>query len=57
MAGYTRKNLRDDVEDMAPQFGLAPPGPDGLELLAFGGPRAAQNDAEMQQGWWAEQPY
>ncbi len=27
MAGYTKKNLRSDVEDMAPKFGLAP----GLE--------------------------
>ena len=24
MSGYTHKNLRADVEDMAPQFGLAP---------------------------------
>jgi mannose-6-phosphate isomerase-like protein (cupin superfamily) len=27
VAGYTRVNLKDDVEDMAPKFGLAP----GLE--------------------------
>lgn len=131
MAGYTHKNLRDDVEDMASQFGLAPSlearfartalecertgisyqrlapgfrvpfghrhaeqeeiyvvlsgsgraklddeivdlkpldalrvapatfrgieaGPDGLELLAFGGPRGEGNDTEMQQDWWLE---
>src|SRR5450631_268881 len=27
-------------------------GPDGLELLAFGG--HAENDAEMQPGWWID---
>jgi mannose-6-phosphate isomerase-like protein (cupin superfamily) len=132
MAGYTHKNLRDDVEDMAPQYGLAPimearfarvalecertgisyqklapsarvpfghrhaeqeeiyvvlsgsgrakvdgeivdlkpldalrvapttfraveAGPDGLELIAFGGPRGVQDDTEMQQDWWIDQ--
>ena len=132
MAGYTHKNLRDDIEDMAPQYGLSPrlearfasaalecertgisyqrlapgvrvpfghrhaeqeeiyvvlsgggraklddaivelgpldalrvapatfrgieAGPDGLELIAFGGPRSEGNDAEMQQDWWPEQ--
>ena len=29
-------------------------GPDGLELLAFGGPRNEGNDTEMQQDWWLE---
>ena len=129
MAGYTHKNLRDDVEDAAVQFGLSPnleahfgrtaldcdstgislqrlapnfrvpfghkhaeqeeiyvvlsgsgraklgddlvdlrpldalrvapetvrafeAGPDGLELLAFGAPRSAGNDSELQQDWW-----
>jgi quercetin dioxygenase-like cupin family protein len=27
-------------------------GPDGLEMLAFGG--HAENDAEMQPGWWTD---
>jgi quercetin dioxygenase-like cupin family protein len=27
-------------------------GPDGLEILAFGG--HADNDAEMQPGWWSD---
>ena len=27
-------------------------GPKGLELLAFGAPMGAANDAEMVQGWW-----
>ena len=74
VAGYTHKNLRTDVEDMAPQFGLAPSlearfarnaldvapatvrafeaGPEGLELTAFGAPRRAGNDSELQQDWW-----
>ena len=131
MAEYTHKNLRDDVEDMAPQYGLGPimearfarvalecertgisyqklapnarvpfghrhaeqeeiyvvlsgsgrakvddeivalrpldalrvapatfraleAGPDGLELIAFGGPRSEGDDAEMRQDWWPE---
>lgn len=131
MSGFTHKNLRDDVPDVAPEFGLAPDleahfarealdcenvgisfqriapnfrtpfghrhaeqeeiyvvlagsgrarlddqvvelrpldalrvapstvraveaGPDGIELLAFGGARA-QSDAEMIPGWWGEQ--
>lgn len=129
MAGYTHKNLRDDIEDAATQFGLSPnleahfgrtaldcestgvslqrlapnfrvpfghshaeqeeiyvvlsgsgrakldddivelrpldalrvapatvrafeAGPDGLELLAFGGPREGGNDSELHQDWW-----
>ena len=129
VTGYTHKNLRADVEDMAPQFGLAPSlearfarsalecehtgishqkiapnfrvpfghrhaeqeeiyvvlsgsgrakldddfvdlrpldalrvapatvrafeaGPEGLELIAFGAPRGAGNDSELQQDWW-----
>ncbi len=27
-------------------------GPDGLELLAFGAPTAAESDAEMDPDWW-----
>ncbi len=27
-------------------------GPDGLELLAFGAPTAAESDAEMDPAWW-----
>jgi mannose-6-phosphate isomerase-like protein (cupin superfamily) len=32
-------------------------GPDGAEILAFGGPRdsrEAPNDAEMEPGWWSD---
>ncbi|MEA2425521.1 MAG: hypothetical protein QOH13_1931 [Thermoleophilaceae bacterium] len=27
-------------------------GPDGAEILAFGAPKTATQDAEMLQGWW-----
>jgi mannose-6-phosphate isomerase-like protein (cupin superfamily) len=27
-------------------------GPDGLELLAFGGPISPENDTELVPGWW-----
>ena len=29
-------------------------GPDGLELLAVGAPVSDENDAEIEQGWWAD---
>lgn len=29
-------------------------GPDGLEYLAVGAPIAEENDAEIEQGWWAD---
>ncbi len=30
-------------------------GPDGIEVLAVGAPVADENDAEIQQGWWADE--
>ncbi|MGE5691923.1 MAG: hypothetical protein ACM33B_15330 [Pseudomonadota bacterium] len=30
-------------------------GPDGLEWLAFGGPIAEENDAEIVPGWWGDE--
>jgi mannose-6-phosphate isomerase-like protein (cupin superfamily) len=29
-------------------------GPDGLQVLAVGAPIADENDAEIEQGWWAD---
>jgi mannose-6-phosphate isomerase-like protein (cupin superfamily) len=29
-------------------------GPDGLQILAVGAPIADENDAEVEQGWWAD---
>jgi mannose-6-phosphate isomerase-like protein (cupin superfamily) len=31
-------------------------GPDGMQILAVGAPVAEQNDAEIEQGWWADEP-
>jgi mannose-6-phosphate isomerase-like protein (cupin superfamily) len=31
-------------------------GPDGMQILAAGAPTAEENDAEIEQGWWADQP-
>jgi hypothetical protein len=31
-------------------------GPDGMQVLAVGAPVAEENDAELEQGWWADEP-
>jgi mannose-6-phosphate isomerase-like protein (cupin superfamily) len=31
-------------------------GPDGMQVLAVGAPVAEENDAEIEQGWWADEP-
>jgi mannose-6-phosphate isomerase-like protein (cupin superfamily) len=41
VAGYTKLNLKDDVEDQAPKFGFAP----NLEFRVAGGPIEAQESA------------
>jgi hypothetical protein len=69
MSDYTVMNL-EEVEDQAPEIvelrrwdairvGSGTmrnfeAGPDGAEILAFGGPRSGTNDAEMVPGWWAD---
>ena len=59
LSGYGRFKVDDDVFDVAREGRrLRPPtsmreweaGPEGLELIAFGG--HAENDAEMQPRWW-----
>jgi mannose-6-phosphate isomerase-like protein (cupin superfamily) len=30
-------------------------GPDGMEILAVGAPTTEENDAEIEQGWWADE--
>jgi mannose-6-phosphate isomerase-like protein (cupin superfamily) len=61
LSGSGRARLDDDIVDLRPLDALrvAPAtvrafeaGPDGLELIAFGGPRGAGNDSELQQDWW-----
>jgi hypothetical protein len=41
---FTIKNLKRDVEDAAPMFGL----------LVVGAPFEGANDAELIPGWWAD---
>lgn len=61
LAGSGRFKLDDEIVDVGPRDVVyCPPavmrewesGPDGLELLAFGG--HAENEAEMRQGWWTD---
>lgn len=61
LSGSGRAKLGDDLVDLRPLDALrvAPAtvrafeaGPDGLELIAFGAPRGAGNDSELQQDWW-----
>jgi hypothetical protein len=39
MAGYTKVNLKDDVED---------------ELIAVGAPNTGPGDADVENDWWSE---
>ncbi len=61
VGGSGRFKVDDEVFDVAPRDVVyCPPeamreweaGPEGLELLAFGG--HAENEAEMQPGWWTD---
>jgi len=61
LSGSARIKIEDDVIDLAPldAIRVAPEltraieaGPDGAEVLAYGAPQPAEQDAEMLQGWW-----
>jgi quercetin dioxygenase-like cupin family protein len=61
ISGSGRFKVEDEVFDVGVKDVVyCPPtamreweaGPDGLELLAFGG--HAENDSEMKPGWWAD---
>jgi mannose-6-phosphate isomerase-like protein (cupin superfamily) len=61
--GSGRIKIDDEIRDLAEGdlVRLAPgvwrcteAGPDGLEILAVGAPIAEKNDAEIEQGWWAD---
>jgi mannose-6-phosphate isomerase-like protein (cupin superfamily) len=61
LAGAGRFKIDDAIVDVAGKDAIyCPPssmreweaGPDGLEILAFGG--HAEEDAEMQPGWWTD---
>lgn len=63
LRGSGRIKIDDEIRDLAEGdlVRLAPgvwrcteAGPDGLEILAVGAPIAEENDAELEQGWWAD---
>ncbi len=31
-------------------------GADGMQILAVGAPTSAEDDSELEQGWWADEP-
>lgn len=62
VSGSGRVKIDDDVHDVrqwdAVRVGPGAmrnfeAGPDGVELLAFGGPITGENDAELVPGWWS----
>jgi mannose-6-phosphate isomerase-like protein (cupin superfamily) len=59
--GSGRIKLEDEIRDVRQWdvIRVAPPlmrafeaGPDGLELIAIGGPRPAEGDGDLVPGWW-----
>jgi mannose-6-phosphate isomerase-like protein (cupin superfamily) len=61
VAGSGRVKLDDEIQDVkqwdvirvAPTVTRAfEAGPDGLELIAVGGPRPEEGDGELIPGWW-----
>jgi mannose-6-phosphate isomerase-like protein (cupin superfamily) len=66
LSGSGRVKLDDEIADVRQWDLVRVPsdttrafeaGPDGVELLAFGAPRAGDSpreDAEMQPGWWSD---
>ncbi len=61
--GSGRMKIDDEIVDLAEgdMVRVAPgvwrcteAGPDGLEIVAVGAPIADKNDAEIEQGWWAD---
>jgi mannose-6-phosphate isomerase-like protein (cupin superfamily) len=62
VSGSARVKVEDEVVELAQWDALRLPGavwrgleagPDGVELLAFGAPKA-ENDTEMEMGWWSD---
>ncbi len=63
VGGSGRVKVEDDIHDVAQWDAVRvgpdtmrnfEAGPDGLELIAFGGPSNGNKDADMVQGWWSE---
>ena len=65
LRGSGRMKIDDEVVDLAEGdlVRVAPgvwrcteAGPGGIQILAVGAPVAEKNDAEIEQGWWADEP-
>jgi len=63
VSGGARVKLDDEIVELEPwdAVRIAPgvmrcveAGPDGAELLLYGAPKTAGQDAELAPGWWAE---
>ena len=63
LSGAARVKLDDDVVELEPldAVRIAPgvmrcveAGPDGAELLLFGAPKTAGQDADLAPGWWTD---
>ena len=64
VGGSGRVKVGEDVHDVRPwdAIRVSPQtmrqfeaGPDGLEVLAFGGPLPEEDDSEIVPGWWGEE--
>ncbi len=64
LRGGGRMKIADEIVELAEgdMVRVAPgvwrcseAGPDGMQLLAVGAPIAQENDAEIEQGWWARE--
>jgi len=63
VSGSGRMKIGDDIVDLAQGdlvrvspgvWRCTEAGDEGLEVLAVGAPITEENDAEIEQGWWAE---
>jgi len=63
VSGSGRLKLEDEIIDVKQWdvIRIAPPvvrafeaGPDGLEVIAVGGPRPEEGDGELVQDWWTD---
>ena len=65
LRGSGRMKIDDDVVELSEGdlVRVAPgawrcteAGPEGMQILAAGAPTSEENDAEIEQGWWTDQP-
>jgi mannose-6-phosphate isomerase-like protein (cupin superfamily) len=65
LRGNGRMKLDDEIVDLAEGdivrvapgvWRCAEAGTEGMQMVAVGAPIADENDAEIEQGWWADEP-